>query len=181
MSVKANRAAVGTTVSRARMYEVIRSPLITEKTTNGSEHGQVTFRVSPNLGEEPRPMEKVLSGGELSRLALALKCITGAGPAGRTLVFDEVDAGIGGAVAEAVGRRLKDVAGDNQVLCVTHLAQVAAYGGHHYVVEKHEVKGRTVASVTELTRDQRIQELGRMLAGERVTADVLKHAAQMIG
>ena len=147
-----------------------------------SSHGadQVTFLVSPNLGEEPRPMEKVLSGGELSRLALALKCITGTGPAGRTLVFDEVDAGIGGAVAEAVGRRLKDVAADNQVLCVTHLAQVAAYGEHHYVVEKHEVKGRTVASVTELTREQRIQELGRMLAGERVTADVLKHAAQMI-
>jgi len=91
-----------------------------------------------------------------------------------------VDAGIGGAVAEAVGRRLKDASLRDQVLCVTHLAQVAAFGDHHYVVEKRESKGRTYATVEELTREQRIRELGRMLAGERVTPEALKHAEKML-
>lgn len=141
---------------------------------------KIVFLVSPNLGEEPRPMEKVLSGGELSRLALALKCLTSSGPKGRTLVFDEVDAGIGGAVAEAVGRRLKNIANENQVLCVTHLAQIAGFGDRHYTVEKGEVGGRTVATVNELDRDQRIQEIGRMLAGQRLTPEVLKHAEQLL-
>lgn len=141
---------------------------------------RVVFLVSPNLGEEPRAIEKVLSGGELSRLALALKCLRTSGPKERTLVFDEVDAGIGGAVAEAVGRRLKRIAADNQVLCVTHLAQIAGFGDHHYVVEKRESKGRTLASVDELDRDKRIREIGRMLAGERLTPEALKHAEQML-
>lgn len=148
-----------------------------------SAHGsdRVTFLVSPNAGEEPRPMEKVLSGGELSRLALALKCVaTSPQSKGSTLVFDEVDAGIGGAVAEAVGKRLKRIAADHQVLCVTHLAQIAAFGDHHYVVEKRESRGRTIAEVEELTREQRVKELGRMLAGDRLTPEVLKHAEQLI-
>jgi DNA repair protein RecN (Recombination protein N) len=91
-----------------------------------------------------------------------------------------VDAGIGGAVAEAVGKRLKRVAGANQVLCVTHLAQIAAFGDHQYVVEKTEIKGRTIAEIHELSREQRIRELGRMLAGDRLTPEVLKHAEQLI-
>lgn len=147
-----------------------------------SAHGsdRVEFLISPNLGEEPRPMDRVLSGGELSRLALALKCVTNTGPAHRTLVFDEVDAGIGGAVADAVGRRLKQIAAENQVLCVTHLAQIAGFGDHHYVVDKQEAGGRTVATVEELDRGRRIQELGRMLAGQRVTPEALKHAEQLL-
>jgi DNA repair protein RecN (Recombination protein N) len=145
-------------------------------------HGSdaIQFLISPNLGEEPRPMDRVLSGGELSRLALALKCVTSTGPAARTLVFDEVDAGIGGAVAEAVGRRLKLIAKDNQVLCVTHLAQIAGFGDHHYAVEKNEANGRTIATVEELDRGRRIRELGRMLAGERITPAALKHAEQLL-
>lgn len=145
-------------------------------------HGSdsIQFLISPNLGEEPRPLDRVLSGGELSRLALALKCVTATGPAARTLVFDEVDAGIGGAVAEAVGRRLKRIAKDNQVLCVTHLAQIAGFGDHHYAVEKREVKDRTVATIDELDRGQRIRELGRMLAGQRITPEALKHAEQLL-
>jgi DNA repair protein RecN (Recombination protein N) len=145
-------------------------------------HGSdaIQFLISPNLGEEPRPLDRVLSGGELSRLALALKCVTTTGPASRTLVFDEVDAGIGGAVAEAVGRRLKRIAKDNQVLCVTHLAQIAGFGDHHYAVEKREVKGRTIAVIEELDRGQRIRELGRMLAGQRITPEALKHAEQLL-
>lgn len=145
-------------------------------------HGSdaVQFLVSPNLGEELRPLDRVLSGGELSRLALALKCVTTTGPASRTLVFDEVDAGIGGAVAEAVGRRLKRIAKDNQVLCVTHLAQIAGFADHHYAVEKREEKGRTIAVIDELDRGRRIRELGRMLAGERITPEALKHAEQLL-
>lgn len=141
---------------------------------------QLEFLISPNAGEEPRPLARTLSGGELSRLALAIKTVTDGGPAGRTLVFDEVDAGIGGAVAEAVGRRLKQVAAANQVLCVTHLAQIASFGDHHFVVRKTEVGGRTVATVEELTREGRIQELGRMLAGQRLTPEALKHAEQLL-
>jgi DNA repair protein RecN (Recombination protein N) len=154
--------------------------------TEGSESGmdRVEFLISANPGEEPRPLDRVASGGELSRIALALK--TSTGPAGsdkkvqRTLVFDEIDSGIGGAVAESVGRRLKKLSASNQVLCVTHLAQVASFADHHYFVEKREVKGRTVAEVEELEGAARTQEIGRMLSGQRVTAEALKHAEQLI-
>ncbi len=151
-----------------------------------SEDGadRVEFLISANAGEEPRALDKVASGGELSRIALALKTSVGhtgrANAVPRTLVFDEIDSGIGGGVAEAVGRRLKKLAAVNQVLCVTHLAQVAGFADHHYSVEKREVKGRTVAEVEELTGDARTREIGRMLSGQKVTAEALKHAAQLI-
>jgi DNA repair protein RecN (Recombination protein N) len=140
----------------------------------------VTFLISPNAGEEPRPMERVLSGGELSRLALALKCVAEGGSGGRTLVFDEVDAGIGGSVAEAVGQKLRRIATNNQVLCVTHLAQIAAFGDHHFTVEKVERNGRTVAEVTPLEQPERIREIARMLAGNRMTPEALRHAEQLL-
>jgi DNA repair protein RecN (Recombination protein N) len=149
-----------------------------------SEEGvdRVDFLVSPNLGEEPRPLEKVASGGEISRLALALKTCLAAprnGPP-RTLVFDEVDAGVGGSAAEGVGRRLKKLAANNQVLCVTHLPQIACFADHHYVVEKRESKGRTEATVEELDGAARTREVGRMLSGQKLTPEALKHAEQMI-
>lgn len=145
----------------------------------------VQFLISPNVGEEPKPLERIASGGELSRVALALKTCTagnsrkGAGPP-RTLVFDEVDAGIGGGAAEAVGRRLKRLAGANQVLCVTHLPQIAGFADHHYRVEKHEVKGRTVSGIEELDGGERTREIGRMISGERLTPEALKHAEQLL-
>jgi len=150
-----------------------------------SERGAdaIQFLISPNPGEEPRPLERIASGGELSRIALALKtCIRQAesDSTARTLVFDEIDSGIGGAVAESVGRRLKKLAASNQVLCVTHLAQVAGFADHHYLVEKREVKGRTIAEIEELAPEARKQEIGRMLSGERVTPEALKHAEQLI-
>jgi DNA repair protein RecN (Recombination protein N) len=159
------------------------------KAANWTENGadRVEFLISANAGEEPRPLDKVASGGELSRIALALK--TSLGHAGshargnavqRTLVFDEIDTGIGGGVAEAVGRRLKKLSASNQVLCVTHLAQVAGFADHHYSVEKREVKGRTVAEVEELTAEARTREIGRMLSGQTVTPEALKHAEQLI-
>lgn len=153
---------------------------IRETTRTGDGADEIEFLMTPNAGETPRPIDKVLSGGELSRLALALQCVVSNGSPGRTLVFDEVDAGIGGAVAEAVGRRLKSIAARDQVLCVTHLAQIAAFGDHHYRVDKAEVKDRTVATVTELDHAQRVREIGRMLAGERLTAEALKHAEQLL-
>ena len=154
-----------------------------EPSPSGSE--SVEFLISTNPGETPRPMEKVASGGELSRIALALKtCTTGrtARPRGthRTLVFDEVDAGIGGGAAETVGRRLKALSASHQILCVTHLAQIAGFGDHHYVVEKRETKGRTIATIEELTGDARVREIGRMLSGQRLTPEALKHAEQLI-
>jgi len=149
-----------------------------------NEHGadRVDFLVSPNLGEEPRPLEKVASGGELSRIALALKtCLAMPrnGPP-RTLVFDEVDAGVGGSAAEGVGRRLKKLAASNQVLCVTHLPQIASFADHHYLVEKRESKGRTEATVEELNGAARTREVGRMLSGQKLTPEALKHAEQLI-
>jgi DNA repair protein RecN (Recombination protein N) len=149
-----------------------------------SAHGadRIDFLVSPNPGEEPRPLEKVASGGELSRIALALKTCLAAprnGPP-RTLVFDEVDAGVGGGAAEGVGRRLKQLAVNNQVLCVTHLPQIASFADHHYLVEKHESKGRTEATVEELDGAARTREVGRMLSGQKLTPEALKHAEQLI-
>jgi DNA repair protein RecN (Recombination protein N) len=149
-----------------------------------SEHGadRIDFLVSPNLGEEPRPLEKVASGGEISRLALALKTCLAAPKSGppRTLVFDEVDAGVGGSAAEGVGRRLKKLAVNNQVLCVTHLPQIASFADHHYLVEKRESKGRTEAIVEELDAAARTREIGRMLSGQKLTPEALKHAEQLI-
>jgi DNA repair protein RecN (Recombination protein N) len=154
-------------------------------TENGAD--RVEFLISANAGEEPRALDKVASGGELSRIALALKTSLGYSPpharangVQRTLVFDEIDSGIGGGVAEAVGRRLKKLSASNQVLCVTHLAQVAGFADHHYSVEKREVKGRTVAEIEELTGDARTREIGRMLSGQKVTPEALKHAEQLI-
>jgi DNA repair protein RecN (Recombination protein N) len=154
----------------------------------------VEFLISPNVGEEPKPLEKIASGGELSRVALALKTCTAA-PARKatiprtaipqtavpqTLVFDEIDAGVGGSAAEAVGRKLKKLAASSQVLCVTHLAQIAGFGDHHYFVEKHAERGRTVTTIEELTPAARTREIGRMLSGERVTPEALRHAEQLM-
>jgi DNA repair protein RecN (Recombination protein N) len=153
-------------------------------TAHGAD--QVQFLVSPNLGETPRPLEKIASGGEISRIALALKtCVTATretsrdGPV-RTLVFDEVDAGIGGSAAEGVGRRLKKLAAVHQVLCVTHLAQIASFADHHYRVEKREKNGRTVTVMEELELPARTREIGRMLSGQKLTPEALKHAEQLI-
>jgi len=151
-----------------------------------SERGAdtVAFLIAPNLGEELKPLDKIASGGELSRVALAIKaCITPAtkkSVSPRTLVFDEVDAGVGGSAAESVGRRLKKLSAVNQVICVTHLPQIAGFADHHYFVEKHSVQGRTIATIEELAPDARTREIGRMLSGERITQEALRHAEQLL-
>lgn len=143
----------------------------------------IVFLVSANRGEEPRELSKVASGGEVSRIALAIKtCVEREHPGGtqHLLVFDEVDAGIGGEAAEAVGRRLKELSRAYQVLCVTHQAQIASFANFHYRVEKKESKGRTVAVVVELDGQERTKEIGRMLSGQRLTPEALQHAEQLI-
>ena len=150
---------------------------------NGAD--TVEFLIAPNIGEEPKPLERIASGGELSRIALALKTCTQAsaahaGRSPRTLVFDEVDAGISGGAAESVGRRLKRLAASNQVLCVTHLPQIAGFADHHFRVEKHEEKGRTVSSIEALPSAERAREIGRMISGEHLTPEALRHAEQLL-
>jgi DNA repair protein RecN (Recombination protein N) len=144
---------------------------------SGADH--VGFLVSPNAGELPKPMEKIASGGELSRIALALKTCLDTGSE-RTLVFDEIDTGIGGRAAEAVARRLKRLARRNQVLCVTHLAQIACFADHHFRVGKFERGGRTVAEIEELDGKASTEEIGRMLSGQKLTPEALQNAAELI-
>ncbi|MGH9367472.1 MAG: DNA repair protein RecN, partial [Thermoanaerobaculia bacterium] len=140
-----------------------------------------TFLFAPNPGEPEKPFEKIASGGELSRLQLALRCVsTARKPRRRTFVFDEVDAGIGGRTAEVVGRKLRELARGDQVLCVTHVPQIAALAQRHFLAEKREQKGRTVATVRLLEGRQRVEELARMLAGEKVPETALKHARALL-
>ena len=157
---------------------------------SGSGFDQVVYMISTNPGEPLRRLEHIASGGELSRVMLALKASVeaGAGPGGkkkgpgvpRTLVFDEVDTGIGGRAAEAVGKKLKELARTNQVLCVTHLPQIATFADHHFLIEKTEKAGRTRTSVRNITGAERTEEVARMLSGAKVTESSLKHAEQMI-
>ena len=152
----------------------------------GSEHwtergtDAVEFALSANPGEDLRPLARIASGGELSRILLALNTVTAAGEPGRTLVFDEVDAGIGGRVAEVVGRKLHAIAGRHQVLCVTHLPQIAAQADRHFAVSKRQAKGRTVTDVAALDAGARIEEVARMLGGETITEATRRHAREMV-
>ena len=141
---------------------------------------EAEFYFSPNRGEPLKPLVKIASGGELSRLMLALKALVVASRGVSTLLFDEVDAGIGGRVAEIVGERLKRVAAQNQVITVTHLPQIAAMADCHYVVQKELDKGRTVTRVRRLSDQERVVELARMLGGVKITDKTLRYAEEMI-
>jgi len=140
----------------------------------------VEFFLSTNPGEEPRSLARVASGGELSRIMLALKTLAAAEERGATLIFDEVDAGIGGAVAEVVGRKLRRLGRSRQVLCITHLPLIAAFAEHHVVVTKRVEKERTVSTARPLAPTERVAELARMLGGERLTHEVREHAEQLL-
>ncbi|MBM4365179.1 MAG: DNA repair protein RecN, partial [Deltaproteobacteria bacterium] len=138
---------------------------------------RVEFRIATNRGEEPRPLRKVASGGELSRALLAVKRVLAqVGPVG-TYVFDEVDSGVGGAVAEAIGRKLHEVSRHHQVLCITHLPQIAAWADQHLHVRKEAVGERTFSSVRALDELASVEELARMLGGLRVS-DAARAAAR---
>jgi DNA repair protein RecN (Recombination protein N) len=141
---------------------------------------EIEFLLSANPGEALRPLSRVASGGELSRIMLALKCLGAGEERGATLLFDEVDAGIGGAVAEVVARKLRQLGRRRQVLCVTHLPIVAAFAEHHIGVVKRIVEGRTVSTARPLATSERVAELARMLAGARVSREAEEHAQQLL-
>jgi len=141
---------------------------------------RAVFMIAPNVGEAEKPLTKIASGGELSRVVLAVKTILAEGDAVGTVVFDEVDAGIGGGVAEVVGMKIKEIACHHQVLCITHLPQIAKFGTHHYRIEKQVVNGRTCTSITPLTDEGRVAEMARMLGGVEVTRATLDHAREML-
>jgi DNA repair protein RecN (Recombination protein N) len=139
----------------------------------------IELMISTNPGEPLKPLRKVASGGELSRIMLAIKKVIG-GEEEKTLIFDEVDAGIGGKVADMVGRRLRELARKHQVLCITHLPQIAAYGDHHYLVEKEFKKEETKTKIRELAKISRVQEIARMMGGETITEKTLERAEEML-
>jgi DNA repair protein RecN (Recombination protein N) len=141
---------------------------------------QVEFLLSPNPGEDLKPLVKIASGGEISRIMLALKSVRTLDGCGKCLVFDEVDAGIGGQTADVVGQKLKRLSQKDQVICVTHLPQIAAYADRHYFIEKRVEKGRTLTRIALLQHEDRVQEIARMISGEHKTDSVLKHAAEML-
>jgi DNA repair protein RecN (Recombination protein N) len=148
---------------------------------------QVVYMIATNPGEPLRQLEHIASGGELSRVMLALKAsvesVSGKkrnSGAQRTLVFDEIDTGIGGRAAEAVGKKLKSLSRSNQVLCVTHLPQIATFADHHYLIEKKAAAGRTRTSVHLITGEERTEEVARMLSGAKLTETSRKHAEQML-
>jgi DNA repair protein RecN (Recombination protein N) len=141
---------------------------------------RVAFLFSANPGEEVRPMAKIVSGGELSRIVLALKELLASKTAQETLIFDEVDSGIGGRTADRVGLTLKALANRHQVVCITHLPQIACYGEHHYVVRKSAYQGRTITSMEELSGQERLEEIARMLGGEKISAKTRAHAKEML-
>ncbi len=163
---------------------------------SGSEHwssegsDRIDFLIATNAGEPLKPLDEIASGGEMSRVLLALKVTVEEGangsgsPAGkplpRTLVFDEIDIGIGGRAAEAVGRKLKTLAATQQVICITHLPQIAAFADQHFLIAKSEKLGRTETSVHRMERDQRVEEIARMLSGARLTETSLKHAEHLL-
>jgi DNA repair protein RecN (Recombination protein N) len=141
---------------------------------------RVEFLLSANPGEPPRPLGQVASGGELSRVMLALHAVNEQDGPERVLVFDEIDAGVSGAVADAVGARLERLARRGQVLCVTHLPQIAAYADRHYSVRKRVESGRTRAGIASLSAEERVEELARMLGGRKATAASRRHASELL-
>ncbi|MEQ8254892.1 MAG: DNA repair protein RecN [Marinovum algicola] len=163
--------AVMAELAPLKMDRAVFATHVTQADPGETGQDAVTFTVATNPGAPAGPLGKIASGGELSRFLLALKvCLTG-GQSGLTLIFDEIDRGVGGATADAVGRRLAGLASDNQVLVVTHSPQVAARGAHHWRVEKRVAKGQTLSTVTALDAGARTDEIARMLSGETITEE----------
>ncbi len=154
-----------------------------EALDEGNAHGleQVEFLVAGHPGATPKQLAKVASGGELARISLAISVITSEASQIPTLIFDEVDSGIGGAVAETVGKRLKELGQAHQVLCVTHLPQVAAEGHQHWKVAKHSQDNVTISSMQILSRQERVEEIARMLGGAEITDTTRRHARELLG
>ncbi|MHA1127399.1 MAG: DNA repair protein RecN, partial [Alphaproteobacteria bacterium] len=186
-SLSKTRIAAAKRLDKAMMAEL--APLKMERAVFETEitedqaglHGKdkIAFTVATNPGAPSGAIEKIASGGELSRFLLALKVCLTARSSGLTMIFDEIDRGVGGATADAVGRRLADLADGGQVLVVTHSPQVAALGGHHWMVSKSVKAGATMTDVQPLDAAARVEEIGRMLSGDAVTAEA-RSAAKVL-
>jgi DNA repair protein RecN (Recombination protein N) len=137
--------------------------------------------ISPNIGEDLKPRGKIASGGELSRIMLALKTILAKSASVETIIFDEVDSGISGATAEVIGEKLSALSGYHQILCITHLPQIASQGETHFLVRKEVVRGRTQTRISGLEPEARVQEIARLLGGKEITHRAVAHAREMLG
>jgi DNA repair protein RecN (Recombination protein N) len=190
---RALKSALGELAMEQTQFEVHFAPALAEGEWSASGMDCAEFYVSPNPGEELRPLAKIVSGGELSRIMLAMKTITAGSRRGFStaddrppsleapgLIFDEVDAGIGGRVADVVGRKLRALGSAFQVLCITHLPQIAAYADTHFLIEKQVEKGRTATRVARLDADERVEEVARMLGGDAVTEGIRASAREML-
>ncbi|HMF54507.1 MAG TPA: DNA repair protein RecN, partial [Edaphobacter sp.] len=171
-------------------FEVRVTPEESQTGWTASGWDQVECRIATNAGEPLKPLDEIASGGEMSRVMLALKVTVEEGtqaggrkkktPLPRTLVFDEIDIGIGGRAAEAVGKKLKTLARGQQVLCITHLPQIAAFADQHFLIEKTEKRGRTQTEIRKMDDGERAREIARMLSGEKLTETSLKHAEHLL-
>lgn len=173
-------AKVKTEMKFLNMPNVELIPCFKETPLSNDGIDKAELLISANPGEIPRPVAKIASGGELSRMMLAIKTVLVSADDVNTLIFDEVDTGISGSAAEKVGLKLKEVSAESQVLCVTHQAQIAALADCHYLIEKHIEQGRTYTDVRLLDRDARIRELARIIGGVNITDAALSHAADML-
>ncbi len=179
LGVKVEAELAGLGMKKVRFQiDVGEDPLHPLLNQNGMN--QVQFLISPNPGEDLKPLAKIASGGELSRIMLALKRIFAEGTRVNTLVFDEVDAGIGGGIAEVVGRKLKEISRQHQVFCITHLAPIASFADAHYRVSKKIQGGKTAVEVDHLQGEDQVQEIARMLGGVKITEKTLAHAREML-
>jgi len=170
-------------MKKARFKIKIETSLLSQDTMekvkeSGTE--EVEFLISPNPGEELRPLRKIASGGELSRVMLALKTIGKEIERLKTLIFDEIDSGIGGKTAEFVAQKLKKLSNQHQIICITHLPQIASFAAHHYRIDKKVTKERTFTTVKELSFEERVTEIARLLAGTRITETALRNAREML-
>ncbi|HIC73543.1 MAG TPA: DNA repair protein RecN, partial [Candidatus Marinimicrobia bacterium] len=140
----------------------------------------IEFLISPNPGEPLKPLAKIASGGEMSRIMLGLKTVLAKVDAIPLLVFDEIDVGIGGNIANLVGKKLKALAQNHQVICITHLQQIASFADRHFQVRKAQREDRTVTEVAELSQEERVAEIARMISGEQITDLTLEHAREFL-
>ena len=171
--------AVAAELAPLKMERAVFQTQLTDEPAGPEGRDAVSFTVATNPGAPAGPLGKIASGGELSRFLLALKVCLTQSQSGLTLIFDEIDRGVGGATADAVGRRLKALAAEGQVLVVTHSPQVAALGAHHWRVAKSVAKGMTTSTVTALAPEERVDEVARMLAGDTIT-DAARAAAEAL-
>ena len=146
-------------------------------TENGKD--EIEFLISANAGEEPKPLAKIASGGELSRIMLAIKSVMAETDVSKTLIFDEIDAGISGKTAQLVAEKLNTLSKTHQIICITHLPQIAAMADNHYVIEKSTKDNRTISNITKLSYDESIGELARMLGGSSITDAVVSNAKEL--